>query len=596
MTAGKDFTLDDTVVNGQPGHAVIHSDLAAQTNWLTGQVKDVIDGDAGDLADAIDERGAQVFVGSAKAADTYGGQHPKPFRVPALTVQREWPNQQQDYTIVWAQGLTAYAVAGDYSIRKTTDGGYSWTRKNTSALTVQLGYRGGFLKLATGTLLAWENGSAATPTIRRSTDDGVTWSSSRHTARTGLTILSSQSWCEDPNTGYIYYGEYDPTGTATEIRIYRSTDDGNSWSQFGTAWPGLGAGTLATQVKHVHACQYDSVSSKVYFWVGDVSLSAGLYRVNAGGTDVEAVLQNRQLTSQGVGSAGAATARAVGGMFFPTHIAWASDDLAGNFCRMARTQIGQASPVVEIVHTGLSSGWATCRAASDGSQWLAFTDSDGSGLDAAAHVYGVGDNGATIWEIGALPSDGISVAGALVPVGQAELHTDKTLWLATSFGATGNAGAADPWQGRCTLAKSSAPGLIGPRRRRKHQPPSTVSSGVITVSASGTTVFGGITAPPSPENLLYVLDWGIYRTSGTGVCALQIVTVSNSTNVLGNQGPTAQFRSGAKIEDEFAVAGLAVTGGTVVEFRVSEVGGSASATCNAWVTFAWGPKLIQSLF
>lgn len=49
MTAGtKDYVADESVFDKQPGHHIIHSELGAQINYLTGQVRSAIDGDVDD--------------------------------------------------------------------------------------------------------------------------------------------------------------------------------------------------------------------------------------------------------------------------------------------------------------------------------------------------------------------------------------------------------------------------------------------------------------------------------------------------------------------------------------------------------------------
>jgi hypothetical protein len=81
-------------------------------------------------------------------------------------------------------------------------------------------------------------------------------------------------------------------------------------------------------------------------WPGTNDI-AGIYRVNAAGTDIEPVILNSHVlynTFPGVGYA----ARAVDVMFFPDYIAWANDGGGGpgqNYVyRMNRNQIGVASP------------------------------------------------------------------------------------------------------------------------------------------------------------------------------------------------------------------------------------------------------------
>lgn len=65
MTAGKDNALGESVFNGQPGHAVLHNEERDQVNYLTEQLRAVIDGDTGELSTALSA--SYVLEGSAFA-------------------------------------------------------------------------------------------------------------------------------------------------------------------------------------------------------------------------------------------------------------------------------------------------------------------------------------------------------------------------------------------------------------------------------------------------------------------------------------------------------------------------------------------------
>jgi hypothetical protein len=85
------------------------------------------------------------------------------------------------------------------------------------------------------------------------------------------------------------------TGTTLTIaNINRSTDDGATWA----AWKSAPRDDIGSGIRHWHSARYDSVSQRVYFMAGDTGSSAGIYRVNAGGTDIESLPLSGPVNSQ----------------------------------------------------------------------------------------------------------------------------------------------------------------------------------------------------------------------------------------------------------------------------------------------------------
>src|SRR5690606_26770344 len=102
--------------------------------------------------------------------------------------------------------------------------------------------------------------------------------------------------------------------------------------------------------------------------------------------------------------------------------------------RLARSKFGQVEVGdVEYVYRSNSTGWFAIKAADDGSTWLLSASQEDSvgvdALDKAAHLYAVTDNGATVWEVAAMPAETSSFT-AVAPVGASDMGGDL-FWLRT---------------------------------------------------------------------------------------------------------------------------------------------------------------------
>lgn len=510
------------------------------------------------------------------AATDNGGIILAPVRQPTLAVEAVFPRGAQYYRVVWGDGQTAYAIDKAKRVRKTVDGGITWTLVSSyNTPVVELGYNAAFLKLASGALIAVSNQSPLH--ILRSADDGATWSDV-YTMSANKTVLGPQSWCQDATTGYIYLGEYTLTATETVINVLRSTDDGATWSVFQT-FDGPGS-TGALKMKHIHGVQYDSVDARVWLSAGDGTYpGAGIYRMNDGGTAFEAVVQSDVVYPVAL-------------MFFPTYIAWGADSGDDQtIYRMARSEVGSASPEYTGIYRMNSTSWGTCRASSDGSAWLCLTSNeDPAGtdrLDSAAHVYHVSDNGARVVEVGCVPATADAYA-RIVPVGSAEVHT-TTLWMA----GIGFDGAVTDFQMRAAVCRGAAPLLADGR----HVPPrvfawQTFNAPQTALDASQTLAFAGLRAPMNATKL-YVFDAGIYIHSGSGSARFGLYrsdtsstfsTVSKASGAGGNGLRTGNER----LDASDYVAVYTVPAGTSIEARLIEYGGAASVVASGYVTLGWG--------
>ena len=70
-------------------------------------------------------------------------------------------------------------------------------------------------------------------------------------------------WCED-DQGHVYYGEYG-LRRETDSRVFRSTDDGRTWSTYYT----FARGGEPDGVRHIHAVQFDPYGNRVWVATGD---------------------------------------------------------------------------------------------------------------------------------------------------------------------------------------------------------------------------------------------------------------------------------------------------------------------------------------
>lgn len=532
------------------------------------------------IATAMAPLSSTYPLGVVAKTDAKGGRMPPATRVPQLVVERAFPNRNAVITPAWASGMTAYGVSPrSWSIYKTTDGGKSWTRKSTADQTYTLNARGMFLKTTANTLLSVEASTPTAPTIRRSTDDGVTWSAAVYTFRTNTHGLAPTSWAQDPNTGRIYLAEYQTVDSLTTVLILKSDDDGLTWSTFHT-FPSLGDAANPLRVRHVHTCEWDPVDQRMYFTVGDSEAKSGIYRVNAGLTDVESVLTNDQTGALHQG-------QTFGLMFFPTHIAWVTDDPRARLVRMARTEIGQATPIITEMYWANGCGWTTMRVAADNTGWIAFTNAETSTtpLDPAGHTYYVTDNGATFYEIGTIGGSGQQYIG-LVPVGGALLHDASNLWAATNWNIFDN-DQQNMIAVRATLAFGSGQ-VIAPltHDRPDFTAPVTISSGVVALAISQTQIFFEVTVPPNMARI-YIVDWGVLRLSGTGAVTLKVTRMDTTATLLvqGGSANPILSRSNGRQGDPFYTSAL-VPAGTKIRFEVDETGGIATAVANAFVTYA----------
>lgn len=551
--------------------------------------------------DAVPEYLTQAQLSATfptRKASPRGGQRVAMDRRPTLTVDQVFPNAVvPDFVLLLAESSTVlWATGTDTTLRKSADGGVTWTKKYYPGGLGTLGKTGMFFKTAAGSYLTtYHPFDLSAPKIMRSTDDGVTWADVV-AAQADVDYLGPTSICQDPVTGYLYLTEYVTVGAATKAtwKISRSTDDGATWATFhtfqrdATAYP-------TTAVRHGHSIQWDPTGSRIWFLCGDSEQAAGLYRVNDAGTDVEAVVTNADLDNTTGQYAGA-----VGMMFFPNYVAWGVDQVSNSgLLRMARSQIGQASPVVEKVCDLQSTAFYTVRTKADNSEWLMVVSNEngtGGRLDNALHIYRVADDGATCDEVLTLPTTAETGVQWAFPLGGTVLN-DGPVWIRTTEtspvvpGTGSSAGytirARSTWGGGGQLIRPDA------TIRKPYFGPVTVSSGNVNLLASESKWIGVTEAPPRATRL-YILEVTREQFSGAGFAVIEVYDQTGATVLKMEDGTTEmwwQHRSRKAALQEasspWIARSAALDPGRQIRFRVREAGGAAAEIAGT-ITYAWG--------
>ena len=543
-------------------------------------VADLIETPAGPKTQAA--LGAAIDRATVQKFDE-GGAILRPIRTPTLAVGRTFPNPNAPYRILWASadGLTLYATERDSTLRKSTNGGLSWVKCGYHAN----GFGGSmtFVKTAAGALLTFKVAFPLSNVLMRSVDDGATWTevySDPSRMAVDIRPMHATSMCQDPVTGYIYWGEYQGANVAATIRIFRSTDDGATWS----VWKEFDGPTSSNpnKIRHVHAVEWDPIMGRIVFMIGDDDPKAGIYRVNAAGTDVEPMVTNDMFPVYPAQR----WARSICYIPFPDYIVWGGDTMSSPYImRMARSEVGKANPAVERLYKANSTMWFAQRASEDGTRWImtASQESPSGRLDSSAHVYSVQDQGDVITEVGTISVDASALLAPYPIGGSNPTGGGDTFYMGFQEGAN----SYSMW--RCELARGGGqmvpkagpiPYVLGLQ---------TVSSGYVTIpGASEITI--GVAACSTPRFRLHEVALRALPTANAGL-KMEIRTGGGSLVWATGAGGTPV--SQRKFMEEgsspyFLDANLAL--GTELHFVIKNTNaGAINAVAHA--TFGFGGEL-----
>ena len=491
---------------------------------------------------------------------------PKPHRAPNMAIQRAIPDETADVQVILTEGATLWAAGRDRSLYKSTPSG-QWEHK--AYLPNGVAPRGGLVRCHDGSLLHFDQAYR----IRRSTNDGSTWTLVMERRAAGLEPLTTQSVVVQSGTGHIYYGEYtNGVGAAwTDVVLWRSTDHGATFNPFYTFQRPVTEHPEA--IVHIHSLQVDPYTDEVYVMTGDGTPKTGIWKVQ--GDTCVPVLTNDMMPDPSWHDA----PRCISMMFFPDYIAWGSDSTTNPYLfRIPRSAMG-VDPSKLVRGPRLSStAWGAARASEDGSRWVLFASDEAfpaHAPDRMAHIYAVEDQGATIYEVGAVPSKKSSGVTTLMPLAQPERY-GLDFWFSMRTGAGNNYGA---WQARLGYGAPAIPWPAQPRTLLTQ----SQSSGQIALDGAQSLAFGGTRVPVYAKNLAIYDSTAFQHTGNAGNLSVEVVV---DGAVVWSSGRVSS-RSQGRTEFGGPVATIPLSANTSVEFRVSNAHANGALTGTASITFGW---------
>ena len=216
--------------------------------------------------------------------------------------------------ILIVDGVNIYAVyslvGSTFEWHKSVNGGLDWAKVGDLPGDCQQA-----IKLTSGTILAIQL-TVTSPAIWRSTDDGATWSTI-----TGQLLRGplGNTGLAEGSDGSVMIAEYTSPVENTS-RLRRSTDDGLTW---GTA--------LEVAAHHMHSVAYDHIAGRFVIFADDTTVPA-----------VPAIYASTDATGAMWAKLGDVTdvdhPNFVAPMFFANHIAWGSDNqINGRISRIKRS-------------------------------------------------------------------------------------------------------------------------------------------------------------------------------------------------------------------------------------------------------------------
>jgi len=595
LAAGEPAVVLDS---GQPAELVLGDGVTAMAD-----LRRAVWGDDARLAAAATatqpgDLAAEVATRAPGASSPRGTSRVLNERKPIAFIEQSFPNAAHDHAILWTEGNRVWAYGRDRTLRTSGNFGAQWEKLAHSG-TNQYAKLGIFYKTTAGSFLTTSHPEAGgAPAIVRSNNSGLSFSTVI-AAQTNVEYQGVTAIAQDLATGYLWAIEYVTTDAATvsTFKIVRSTDDGATWSTFKTI-NRSGAGAM----RHGHGCQYDPVSQRMHFLIGDSEPSAGLYRVNAGGADIEPVITNATGQANGHGN----VATSVGVMFFPDYIAWGMDATVDSWLiRLPRTQIGQAAPAYERVTRLQSTAFNCTRANTGGTEWLMSVsnqddDVTATAVDRSIHLYRVADNGATCDEVltfGTISTGANSTRWATCVGTPLQQNTDGLTWVSVVGEDTLDRIDATPTVLGRQFAIRLGWGVHSSHKQETRKPFYTVSSqssGFQSLTAAETKVFGA-TRVPGRTRRLYIMDIGVAKVAGSGSVKVQVwnnnidslVTDAATGSALDFVFESARTNRNLEASSHVYTTGI-LTANNVLHFRLVETGGASAVDAVGYVTYAFG--------
>lgn len=490
----------------------------------------------------------------------------KMHRNPNMAITRMWPDSTADIQVIFTEGNTLWGTARDRSLYKSTSAG-QWEQK--AYLSSGVAARGGMVRCADNSLLHFDTSYR----IRRSTNDGSSWTIVHERRAPGLEPLTTQSIVVQPGTGHIYYGEYtNGTGPETvDCALWRSTDHGVTWEIIYT-WGLLGRAEGPEVIRHIHSVQIDPYTDEVYVMLGDGTPATGIWKVQ--GDTCVPVLTNEMLTPDWLDSP-----RCIGMMFFPDWIAWGSDSTTNPYLfRIPRAALGVDPSKLERGPRLSSTAWGTARASEDGSRWVMFASDEQYptyAADRMAHIYAVEDQGAVMYEVGAVPAKSTSGVTTLQPMAQPEkyglefafnMRSGSSVYYGAWLARLGYGGQTIPWptQPKQLLTQSQ-------------------SSGPVELAGAQNLIYGGTRVPVYAKTLA-IYDSTVMQQTGTAGNLSQQIVVDGAV-----VWSSAQASSRAQGRREFGgpVTLIPLAANTSVVFQVTNLHANEPLSGAASLTFGW---------
>lgn len=201
-------------------------------------------------------------------------------------------------------------VGADCVIYKSVDRGASFTQ--VGVLSGALGKQMGYVSAAGHIYLVASSDSYTTHQMYRSTDEGNTWSM---VLDLGTSSFLDHNMTEDDTA--LYFGEYNGLVTTyPDMHLYKSVDDGESFAPIYTF--------TSSRVRHVHFVRKDPYTGYIWMGTGDDNSACHIGYSTDGGQTFTWVLQGSQ------------SARVVSVQFSENYVHWAMDYYPGCFFRYHR--------------------------------------------------------------------------------------------------------------------------------------------------------------------------------------------------------------------------------------------------------------------